>query len=78
MASGTIVASWQDGANAYMSVRVAEPRGGGSEDVEYVGALPLADLAGLTAAQKKTALTAAARAVRTALLGAGRSGTCPT
>ncbi len=60
MPTGTIVKTWQDMTNAYMALRVNE----GSVDVEYLGAMPLASLAGLTLTQKRAALVAACKAQR--------------
>lgn len=62
---GTVVAVWAEGQTACMAVRVVE--GGGAGPVEYVGRVPLADLAGLTPAQKRGALVAAVKAVRDGL-----------
>ncbi len=62
MPTGTIVKSWQDTTTAYLALRVNE----GLTDVEYLGAVPLASLVGLTPAQKRAALEAACKAQRDA------------
>jgi hypothetical protein len=71
MATANVVAAWQDGANAYLVVRVdgdARDGAGNPVGVEYTASVPLADLAGKTAAQQKAALVAAVKAVRDAQL----------
>ena len=62
MATGTIIRAWQDQTTAHLAVLVDE--GGSQGKVEYVGSVPLADLAGLANAQIKAALVAAVKAVR--------------
>jgi len=62
MPIGTIVKTWGDTSAAYMALRVNE----GGLDVEYLGAVPLASLAGLTPAQKRAVLVAACKAQRDA------------
>jgi hypothetical protein len=62
MPTGTIVKTWQDTTNGYMALRVNE----GGTDVEYLGVVPLASLAGLTSAQKRATLVAACKAQRDA------------
>ena len=71
MPNGTIVAAWQDATQAHMAVRVAEPDTEGARPVEYIGSVPLAELAGKTAAQKKAILAAAVKAARDAQPSAG-------
>lgn len=66
MPTATIINVWQDATSAYMAALVDE--GGSLGRVEYVGSVPLADLAGLTNAQKKEALRLAVKAVRDAQL----------
>jgi uncharacterized protein with NAD-binding domain and iron-sulfur cluster len=63
MAAGTIIRAWQDSQNTYLAVSVNE---GVNGTVEYIGSVPTASLSGLTAAQQKAALIAAAKAVRDA------------
>ena len=58
----TVVKAWKDTKKAYLAVRVAEANG----EVEYVGSVPVAYLIGKTAAQQKTALIAAVKAIRDA------------
>jgi hypothetical protein len=65
MPNATIVKAWRDSENAYLAVRVAESDG---RNVEYIASLPVGELSGKTAAQQKSALTAAAKAVRDAAL----------
>jgi hypothetical protein len=60
MPSATVVRAWQDATTAYLAVRVVE----GGRNVEYVGAVPLADLEGLSAAEQKAALVVAAKVAR--------------
>ncbi len=62
MATGTIVKTWGDIGTAYMALRVNE----GGLDLEYLGAVPLASLVGLTPAQKRAVLVAACKAQRDA------------
>lgn len=75
MATANVIRAWQDANNAYLAASVAE--GGSQGTVEYTGSVSLtSDLiavgfagktwASLTAAEKKTALTAAVKAVRDA------------
>lgn len=65
MASATVVRAWKDAKSANLAVRVAEA---GGANVEYIGTVPVEDLQGLTTAQQKAALVAAAKAVRDAQL----------
>lgn len=53
MAEATIIKAWTAGANAFIAVRV--------NNVEYVGSVPSSDLEGLSAADTKAALVAAAK-----------------
>lgn len=62
MAAGTIVKVWQEREQVHAAVRVEEADGA----VEYIGSVPASELAGLTNAQKKSALTAAVKAARDA------------
>ena len=71
MPSAEIVASWQDATHAHVAVVVDEgpARGRG----EYLAAVPVADMAGKSAAQRKALLTAAAKTARDAQLAASKS-----
>jgi hypothetical protein len=60
MPTGQIVRTWQDAGHAYMAVRVDEPGGA----VEYLGAVAVEQLQGLSGAQKRGALVAACKAER--------------
>ena len=62
MAVGTIIRAWQDQTAAHLAVLVDE--GGSQGKVEYVGSVPLTDLAGLSNVQIKAVLVAAVKAVR--------------
>ena len=62
MPQAVVVSSWEKGDRAFMAVRVTEADG----DVEYVGSKRLADLDGLSTAQKKAAMVAEVKAVRDA------------
>lgn len=62
MANATIVRAWRDGTHAHLAVRVAEAEG----NVEYIGSVPLQELAGLPAREQKAKLVAAVKAVRDA------------
>ncbi len=64
MPTGTIVKAWTDATTAYMAVSISEP--GVIGLVEYIGAVPLGQLQGLTPAQQKAALVAACKAKRDA------------
>lgn len=68
MPQAAIVASWQDATHAYLALRLRETirieNEPSSVDVEYLASLPLAELAGRTAAQKKALLVGAVRAQR--------------
>ena len=66
MPSAEIVASWQDATTAHIAVAVDEGPARGR--VEYLASLPVGDLAGKSAAQKKVLLAAAVKAVRDAQL----------
>lgn len=67
MPEATIVkVSKQDG-QVHVAVRVTEADGA---NVEYIGTVPLSELAGLTLAQQKAKLVAAVKAVRDGLRGA--------
>lgn len=67
MATATIVKAWRERGYAHLAVRVTEADG---RNVEYIGSVPLANLAGLTAAKQKEALVAAVKAVRDAQVSA--------
>ena len=62
MAEGTVVRAWRRQETAYLAVRVVE----GGVGVEYIGAVPAAELVGMTPAQRKARLGAAVKAVRDA------------
>ena len=64
MPNAQIVASWQDAEHAHLAVAVDE--GAGGSRVEYVGSVPIADLAGKSASQRKALLVAAVKATRDA------------
>jgi hypothetical protein len=75
MATATVIRAWQDASSAYLAVSVSE--GGNQGNKEYIGSVSLTDdlaLVGfpgktwtqLSAAEKKTALIAACKAVRDA------------
>lgn len=63
MATATILRAWSDGTYGNLAAVVTEP---GGDRVEYIGRVPLSQLADLTNAQKKAALVAAVKAVRDA------------
>lgn len=62
MATGTIVSTWDDGANAFAAVRVNE--GASQGNVEYLASVPLSELAGKTNPEKRELLRVAVKAAR--------------
>lgn len=62
MPTATVVKAWKDSSKAHLAIRVVEASG----NVEYIGSVPLADLAGKTPAEQKAALVAAVKAIRDA------------
>ena len=86
MANATIVSAWQDAEYAYLAVSVVEPNAGGigvPGNVEYIGKVDkfgddgtgaiVDKWSGLSAAQKKASLVAAAKAVRDGQATAGQA-----
>lgn len=66
MAQGTVVHAWHDGENAYLAVAVTEESPIGV--VEYIGAVALGSLAGLTLVQQLAELLSACQAERALML----------
>ncbi|MBM4419378.1 MAG: hypothetical protein FJ033_13875 [Chloroflexi bacterium] len=73
----TIVRSWVEGDRACIAFRVrgdSTAIDGAALDLEYLASLPLADLTGKSAAQKRALLAGAARATRETLRAAAANG----